>query len=202
MKMHSRCAKAKKRYYKEIIKGGAIMCKKMIIMIFAAIVMTITISSVSVEAASKKSIAIAEKKLKKKGKSLKKKNKYNEYKLKDINGDKIPELFFSYHGGARGGLKIYRYDSKSKKVKKVKTFDSYNRVYKNKDQIIVLTSNGARDNEYSTYEYKKGKLKKVMSYKSVSGSDDNVIFYRNNSVIEIEEYINYTNDVENLSIII
>lgn len=94
---------------------------------------------------------------------------YGTYKLYDINRDGIPEMFFTYMAGVRGGYKIYTY----KKGKIIKMLDTTGAggLYRNaqKKQICISFSNGAADSWATSYKMQGKKLVPVRNYRSISG---------------------------------
>lgn len=119
-------------------------------------------------------------------------------KLYDINQDGVPEMILSYMNGVRYGYKIYTY--RSGKVKCMKTFIGGCGIYykKSKKRIAVMQSGGAADNVCTIYKMEKGKLKKVVAYRSESvytGNDLKIIYYKNKTKISENSYRKYVDDI-------
>ena len=172
------------------------MRKNIMRIVAATTIVAVVATGVTVYAVSNKKVTVAKKALNKKGKYLVKKTKDSEYKLVNVNADKIPEMFYLYPSGVRGALRVYQYDAANKKVVRLKTFNGFTRAYKNKkkNQIIICQSGGARENYITTYKVGKGKLTKVLCYKtkvSTKGKTETINFYKNGKKIAEEVYEKY-----------
>ena len=121
---------------------------------------------------------------------------YGNYTLYDINRDGVPEMFFEYMSGVRSGFKIYTY--KKGKVVKVKAATGISRIYYNsgKREICILGSGGAADNSYTCYKLSGKKLKKISSYRSISGNAGKVKFYKNEKRISRDKFSAYAEKIQ------
>lgn len=92
----------------------------------------------------------------------------SRYKFYDINRDGIPEMFFNYRSGVRGGYKIYTY--KKGKIIKMLDVGGAGAVYRNtrKKQICISFSSGAASSWFTCYKMKNKKLIKIRKYYDIS----------------------------------
>ncbi len=113
------------------------------------------------------------------------------YKLRDINNDGIPEMFFAYNGGVRAAYKIYTY--KKGKIIKMGDFSGCNFITYNKSskQICVIGSGGASHSILTCYKMISSRLKQTSEYESISdysGGSNKVKYYKNKKRISAKRY--------------
>lgn len=97
------------------------------------------------------------------------------YKIVDINGDKIPELLVV---GLNGKSYIYTYNTQKNKMKKLKSQELFQMdslrprlFYSTKKHKVVLMSAHSASMEFVTYKYKGKKIKKESTLVNVFGKN-------------------------------
>ncbi len=150
-------------------------------------------------------ITVSDKKVKnayksyvKKHLSSKKKFPSGRYELYDINGDSIPEMFFSYSSGGRRTYKIYTY--KKGKIIKIGDLSGCTDIFynKKKKQICVQSSKSDAEDIFTCYEMGAKKLRQVSIYRHVSEDINGKTrqrYYKDSKKVSKKAYKKFVNAV-------
>lgn len=116
---------------------------------------------------------------------------YGQYKIIDINKDRVAELVVYYCAGVRGGVRVFTYKNGVKALHKNELL-GVGRIYsvKNQKKICIATSNGASDSSLTYYSIQNNKLKKGNTIRILSNSST-MKYYYNKKRISEKKYRSY-----------